>query len=109
MRGIEGVLPAFKVRGAEIYPNSFIAESTIYHKKFKDMRIGQAWLVKRENSLYLKAVFSKIIELLEPNNKAVAVDINENNIVSDSEKNITNIRTGERIIRTIYFLKRRNP
>jgi len=71
------------------------------------MRIGQAWLVKRENSLYLKIVFSKIIELLKPNDKAIAVDINENNIVFGSEKNITNIKTRERIIRTTYFLKRR--
>jgi len=78
-----------------------------YHEKLEDMRIGQAWLVKRENSLYLKIVFSKIIELMEPNNKAVAVDINENNIVSGSEKNITNIKTRERIIRTTYFIKRR--
>ena len=78
-----------------------------YHKKFKDMRIGQAWLVKRENDLYLEIVFSKIIKLLELNDKAIAVDINENNVVSGSEKNITNIRTGERVIRTTYFLKHR--
>jgi len=95
MHGMEGVLPAFKVGGAEIYPNDFIAESTTYHKKFEDMRIGQAWLVKRGNSLYLEIVFSKIVELLEPNDKAIAVDINENNVVFGSEKNITNIKTGE--------------
>ena len=41
------------------------------------------------------------------NGKAIAVDINENNIVFGSENNITNIRTGERVIRTAYFLKRR--
>ena len=78
-----------------------------YHKKFKYMRIGQAWLVKRGNDLYLKVVFSKIVELLEPNDKAIAVDINENNVVFGSENNITNIRTEERVIRTTYFLKRR--
>jgi len=78
-----------------------------YHEKFKEMKVGQAWLVKRENSLYLKVVFSKIVELLELNDKAIAVDINENNIVFGSENDITNIRTGERVIRTTYFLKRR--
>jgi len=62
---------------------------------------------KEGKSLYLKAVFSKIVELLEPNDKAAAVDVNENNVVSGSEDNITNIRTGERVIRTTYFLKRR--
>ena len=62
---------------------------------------------KGGNGLYLKVVFSKIVELLEPNDKAIAVDINENNVVFGSESNITNTRTGERVIRTTYFLKRR--
>jgi len=70
-----------------------------YHEKFKEMKVGQAWLVKREDCLYLKVVFSRTVELAELNGKAIAVDINENNIV--------NIRTGERAIRTAYFLKRR--
>ena len=78
-----------------------------YHEKFKEMKVGQAWLVKRENGLYLKVVFSKIVELLELNDKAIAVDINENNIVFSSGNDTTNIRTGERVIRTTYFLKRR--
>jgi len=59
---------------------------------------------KGGNGLYLKVVFSKIVKLLEPNDKAIAVDINENNVVFGSESNITNTRTGERVIRTTYFL-----
>jgi len=54
-----------------------------------------------------KVVFSKIVELLEQNDKAIAVDINENNVVFDSGNNTTNIRTGGRVIRTTYLLKRR--
>ena len=53
-----------------------------------------------ENGLYLKAAFSKTVELAELNGKALAVDINENNIVFGFENNITNIRTGVRVLRT---------
>jgi len=34
-----------------------------YHDKFKEMKVGQAWLVKAEGGFYLKAVFSKTVEL----------------------------------------------
>ena len=60
---------------------------------------------KEENGLCLKVVFSKIVELLEPNDKAIAVDINENNVVFGFENNITNTRTGERFYKD--SLKRR--
>jgi hypothetical protein len=33
-----------------------------------------------EDAFYSKAVFSKTVELVESNGKAVAVDINENNV-----------------------------
>jgi putative transposase len=78
-----------------------------YHEKFKEMRIGQAWLVKSEDGFYLKIVFSKTVELVEPNGRAVAVDINENNVAFGSMERVRNIETVERVIRTAYFLKRR--
>jgi putative transposase len=56
---------------------------------------------------YLKVVFSKTIELPKLNSKAVAVDVNENNVAFGSINNIDNVKTGERAIRTAYFLKRR--
>lgn len=78
-----------------------------YHEKFKEMKIGQAWLIKTEDGFYLKAVFSKTVELVESNGKAIAVDINENNVTFGSTERVRNIETGERAIRTAYFLKRR--
>jgi putative transposase len=78
-----------------------------YHEKFKEMRIGQAWLVKSEDGFYLKVVFSKTVELVESNGRAVAVDINEDNVAFGSTERVRNIETGERAIRTVYFLKRR--
>jgi putative transposase len=78
-----------------------------YHEKFKGMKIGQAWLVRREEGFYLKVVFSKIVKLVEPNEKAMAVDINENNVAFGSKEHSSNVKTGERVIRTTYFLKRR--
>jgi putative transposase len=78
-----------------------------YHEKFKEMRVGQAWLVKSEDGFYLKAVFSKTVELAESNGKAIAVDMNENNAAFGSMEHFRNVETGERAIRTAYFLKRR--
>ena len=78
-----------------------------YHEKFKEMKVGQAWLVKKEDGFYLKAVFSRAVELTEVNGKAIAVDINENNVAFGSEKHVDNKETRERAIRTAYFLKRR--
>jgi putative transposase len=78
-----------------------------YHEKFKEMKIGQAWLVKTEDGFYLKVVFSKTVEVVESNGRAIAVDINENNVAFGSEGCVGNIKTGEKVIRTTYFLKRR--
>ena len=78
-----------------------------YHEKFKGMKVGQAWLVKKGDDLYLKVVFSKTVELAEVNKKAIAVDVNENNVAFGSTERIDNKETGERAIRTAYFLKRR--
>jgi putative transposase len=78
-----------------------------YHEKFKEMRVGQAWLVKAGDGFYLKVVFSKTVELVELNGRAVAVDINENNVTFGYTEHVRSIETGERTIRTVYFLKRR--
>ena len=78
-----------------------------YHEKFRGMRVHQGWIVKRGDELYLKAVFSREVEIYEPDGRAVAVDINENNVTFGSEKRIEKIVTKERAIRTAYFLKRR--
>jgi len=78
-----------------------------YHEKFKGMKVGQAWLVKTCGGFYLKVVFSKTVEVLGSNGVAVAVDINENNVALGSMERVRNIKTGERAIRTAYFLKRR--
>ena len=50
-----------------------------YREKFKDWRIGQAWLVKRDYGIYLNVVFSKNVEIKEGEN-VIGVDINENNV-----------------------------
>ncbi|MGC8937348.1 MAG: IS200/IS605 family accessory protein TnpB-related protein, partial [Candidatus Methanomethylicaceae archaeon] len=72
-----------------------------------EMKVGEAWLVRRADGCYLKVVFSKTVELLEPNGKAIAVDVNENNVAFGSINNTINLKTKERAIRTAYFLKRR--
>jgi len=78
-----------------------------YHEKFKDMRVGQAWLVKRGREYYLNVVFSKIVESKKPDGKASAVDVNGNNITFGTKESIAQRETRERCIRTAYFLKRR--
>jgi putative transposase len=77
-----------------------------YHEKFRGLKVGQAWLVKGDGC-YLKAVFSKTVETVELNEGAIAVDVNENNVAFGSTDSIRNVETGERAIRTAYFLKRR--
>jgi hypothetical protein len=71
------------------------------------MRAGQAWLVKGGDRLYLKVVFSKTVEVVGSNGMAAAIDINEKNIAFGSMKRVSNIKTGERAIRTAYSLKHR--
>ncbi|MHA1606111.1 MAG: RNA-guided endonuclease InsQ/TnpB family protein [Candidatus Freyarchaeota archaeon] len=77
-----------------------------YHERFKDWRIGQAWLIKKCNGLFLNVVFSKEVELRNVID-VVGVDVNENNVtlalLDDFDKKITK----EKTIRTAYFLKRR--
>ncbi|MDW8023509.1 MAG: transposase [Nitrososphaerota archaeon] len=78
-----------------------------YHERFKSMKVGQAWLVRRHDGCYLKAVFSKVVGVAEPNGKALAIDVNENGVAYGSEEKTSILKTGERTIRTAYFLKRR--
>ncbi|MEM3586778.1 MAG: transposase, partial [Candidatus Jordarchaeaceae archaeon] len=80
-----------------------------YHEKFKGMRVGEAWLTRKKGDvLYLRVVFSLEVEEAEPNGEAVAVDLNENNVTFGSQgSNVKKFETGERTIRTAYFLKRR--
>jgi hypothetical protein len=48
-----------------------------------------------EDAFYSKAVFSKTVELVESNGKAVAVDINENNVAFGSMERVVNVETKE--------------
>ena len=72
-----------------------------YHEKFREMRVGQAWIVKNGKELYLKVVFSKEVEILEPDERAIAVDINENNVTFGTIDEVKKVETKERVIRTV--------
>ncbi|MDK2984261.1 MAG: putative transposase, partial [Thermococcaceae archaeon] len=78
-----------------------------YHEKFKDWKVGQAWLIKTPKGAFINAVFSKEVEVREP--KAfVGVDLNENNVtLALPNGEFVQIITHEREIRTGYFVKRR--
>jgi len=81
-----------------------------YHDKFKDMKLGEARLVLRDDgSLYLSAVFRQTIVLpeMDADAKVIAVDVNENAIIYGNDDFIERFETNEGIIRTRYFLKRR--
>jgi len=81
-----------------------------YHDKFKNMKLGEAWLVLRDDgSLYLSVAFRRAVVLPEINTdtKVIAVDVNENAIVYGNDDFIEKLETSEGIIRTRYFLKRR--
>ncbi|WP_456394434.1 RNA-guided endonuclease InsQ/TnpB family protein [Thermococcus sp.] len=78
-----------------------------YHERFKDWKVGQAWLVRTPKGVFLNVVFSKEVEIKEP--KAFAgVDLNENNVtLSLPNGEFLQIISHEREIRTGYFVKRR--
>ncbi len=78
-----------------------------YHEKFKDWKVGQAWLVKTPKGVFLNVVLSREVEVKEP--KAfVGVDLNENNVtLALPNGEFVQIITHEREVRTGYFLKRR--
>ena len=77
-----------------------------YHEKFKYWKIGQAWLIKRNNDLFLNVVFSKEVEVEKPIN-VIGVDVNENNVTIAKPNDFERRVTGEKNIRIAYFLKRR--
>ena len=78
-----------------------------YHERFKDWKVGQAWLVRTPKGVFLNVVFSKEVEVREPK-VFVGVDLNENNVtLSLPNGEFAQIITHEREIRTGYFVKRR--
>ena len=78
-----------------------------YHEKFKDWRVGQAWLARTLKGVFLNVVFEKEVEVKKPK-VFVGVDLNENNVtMSLPNRKFIQIITHEREIRTGYFVKRR--
>ena len=78
----------------------------VYHEKFRDWKIGQAWLIKRNDKIYLNVVFSKSVEIRDYR-EVIGVDVNENNVTIANSQRFIMFETRERVIRTAYFLKRR--
>jgi len=78
-----------------------------YHERFKRGRVGQAWVVRRGPEYYLKVVFRFEVELRELDGRVLGVDVNENNVTVAWDGGAEQIKTGERSMRTAYFLKRR--
>jgi putative transposase len=78
-----------------------------YHEKFKDWKIGQAWLVRTQKGVFINVVLSREVEVREPETFA-GVDLNENNVtLSLPNDEFVQIITHEKEIRTGYFVKRR--
>ncbi|NJE10536.1 RNA-guided endonuclease TnpB family protein [Thermococcus sp. MAR1] len=78
-----------------------------YHEKFKDWKVGQAWLVRTPKGVFVNVVFSKEVKVREPS-AFVGVDLNENNVtLSLPNGEFVQIITHEREIRTGYYVKRR--
>jgi len=77
-----------------------------YHERFKNWRVGQAWLVKRNNGLFLNVVFRKEVKLREVVD-VIGVDVNENNVTIALFNGFKRKVTREKNIRIAYFLKRR--
>jgi len=57
-----------------------------YHEKFRDWKIGQAWLVNRDDKIYLNVVFSKNVKIRDCRD-VIGVDVNENNITIATNQN----------------------
>ncbi len=77
-----------------------------YHEKFRVWKVGQAWLVKRVDGIYLNVVFSRNTKIKEGKD-VIGIDINENNITVAYPEGFVTFKTRERDIRTAYFVKRR--
>ena len=76
-----------------------------HHEKFRDWKVGQAWLVKRGNGIYLSVVFSRNVGI-ERSKDVIGIDINENNVTIATTTGFVRFETMEREIRTAYFVKR---
>ena len=78
-----------------------------YHEKFKDWKIGQAWLVKAPKGVFINVVFSREVKERVAEN-IMTIDVNEKNVtVSLPNGEFIQIITHEREIRTGYYVKRR--
>ncbi|WP_324734966.1 transposase [Thermococcus sp. SY098] len=78
-----------------------------YHEKFRNWKVGQAWLVRTPKGVFINVVFSKEVEI-RGSFTFVGVDLNENNVtISLPNGEFVQIITHEREIRTGYFVKRR--
>jgi len=77
-----------------------------YHERFKDWRVGQAWLIKKDDNMFLNVVFRKEVEIGMPID-VIGVDVNENNVTIAKSNGFERRVTREKNIRITYFLKRR--
>ncbi|MGQ4913174.1 MAG: RNA-guided endonuclease InsQ/TnpB family protein [Candidatus Asgardarchaeia archaeon] len=76
-----------------------------YREKFRGWKVGQAWLVRTPKGVFINVVFSKEVEVREPE-AFVGIDLNENNVtLSLPNGKFVQIITHEREIRTGYFVK----
>jgi len=77
-----------------------------YHERFKDWKVGQAWLIKKDDNIFLNVVFRKEVEIGMPID-VIGVDVNENNVTIAKSNGFERRVTREKNIRITYFLKRR--
>ena len=77
-----------------------------YHERFKDWKVGQAWLIKKDDNMFLNVVFRKEVEIGMPID-VIGVDVNENNVTIAKSNGFERRVTREKNIRITYFLKRR--
>lgn len=71
-----------------------------YHEKFKDWRIGQAWLIKKSNGLFSNVVFSKKVKLKEVRT-VIGVERIQSKIITGKTKRRLLSKYGKREVRRI--------
>ncbi len=74
-----------------------------YHERFKDWKVGQAWLIKKNSGFFLNVVFSKDVEIGKPID-VVGVDVNENNVTIAKPNDFERRVTGRKILGLHIFL-----
>jgi len=77
-----------------------------YHERFKGWKVGQAWLIRKDDNRFLNVVFRKEVEIGMPID-VIGVDVNENNVTTAKSNGFERRVTREKNIRITYFLKRR--